>query len=131
MVAAPAYLERHGVPQRPEELGRLDWVAFTLLSSPLTWTFRKEHEERKVQMHARLKANSAGALSTLLAAGAGVSVLADIPADAEIRAGRLVRILENWSLPEGGVHAVYPPGRHVPAKVRAFVNFLRQYLETR
>ncbi len=128
VVSSPAYLESHGVPQQPEDLAHLDWVAFTRLPSPLTWTFRKEQEERKVQMHARLKANSAGALCTLLAAGAGVSVLGDIPADAEIRAGRLVRILEDWSLPEGGVHAVYPPGRHVPVKVRTFVDFLHDYL---
>lgn len=128
LVAAPDYLARHGTPDDPEALAEHAWVAFTPLASPLTWTFRHGEESRRVQMKARLAASSTAALSALLVAGGGISVMADISADAELRAGRLVRVLPAWSLPSGGVHAVYPPGRHLPARVRAFMTFFQAWL---
>lgn len=45
-----------------------------------------------------------------------------------MRSGSLVRLLPGWSLPEAGMYAVYPPGRHMPATVCGFVEFYRQYL---
>jgi DNA-binding transcriptional LysR family regulator len=42
----------------------------------------------------------------------------------DIAAGRLVRLLPGWSLPAGGIHAVYPPAKYRPARVRAFVDIL-------
>ncbi|MDC8803145.1 LysR family transcriptional regulator [Halomonas pacifica] len=128
LVASPDYLARHGTPEDPEALTEHAWVAFTPLASPLTWTFRRGEESRRVQMKARLAANSTAALSALLVAGGGISVMADISAEAELRAGRLVRVLPAWSLPSGGVHAVYPPGRHLPARVRAFMDFFQAWL---
>ncbi len=128
LVASPDYLARQGTPDDPEALAEHAWVAFTPLASPLTWTFRRGEESRRVQMKARLSANSTAALSALLVAGGGISVMADISADAELRAGRLVRVLPAWSLPSGGVHAVYPPGRHLPARVRAFMTFFQAWL---
>ncbi|MBF8221861.1 LysR family transcriptional regulator [Halomonas sp. 328] len=128
LVASPDYLARHGTPDDPEALAEHAWVAFTPLASPLTWTFRRGEESRRVQMKARLAANSTAALSALLVAGGGISVMADISAEAELRAGRLVRVLPAWSLPSGGVHAVYPPGRHLPARVRAFMTFFQVWL---
>lgn len=128
VVAAPDYLARHGVPEHPRDLLRHSWVAFTPLASPLTWTFHNGRQQHKVHLHARLKANASSALVGLLTQGAGLSVVPDVTAAVEQREGRLVRVLEDWSLPAGGIHAVYPPGRHVPAKVRAFVAFLRDYL---
>lgn len=47
----------------------------------------------------------------------------------EIAAGRLVRVLEEWTLPEGGAYAVYPPGRHITAKARAFMTFFDAWLQ--
>lgn len=131
VLASSDYLAERGTPAHPRELAHHDWVAFTPLPSPLTWTFQRGEEQCRVQVRARLEANATGALSALLAAGGGLSVMSDITAEAEIRAGRLVRVLEAWSLPAGGVHAVYPPGRHLPARVRAFMAFFQQWLDER
>ena len=60
--------------------------------------------------------------------GVGISILPNYMLDADIRAGRLVRLLPNWTLPQGGVHAVYPNVRYTSAKVRAFVDFFREQL---
>ena len=60
--------------------------------------------------------------------GVGISILPNYMLDADIRACRLVHLLANWSLPRGGVHAVYPNARYTSAKVRAFVDFFREQL---
>lgn len=68
------------------------------------------------------------ALHALVASGAGLSVLTALQVTADLRRGRLQRVLADWSLPRGGIFAVDPPGRHVPANVRAFVDFYRDKL---
>lgn len=126
LVTSPAYLERHPAPAAPEDLANHTWVALTLLPTPLTWTFtREDGESRTVRMNAPLRTDSAGTLRALLRHGAGVSVLDQLSAEASIARGELVRLLPEWRLPRGGIYAVHPPGRHVPAKVRAFIDFYK------
>ena len=64
----------------------------------------------------------------LLVAGWGVSVMDESSAGEAVRSGALVRVLPQWSLPKGGLYAVVPPGRHTPAKARAFIEFYRGWL---
>ena len=58
--------------------------------------------------------------------GAGLSVLPDYVVANDLAAGRLVQVLPAWSLPAGGIHAVYPTSRFRPAKVSAFVDLLAE-----
>ncbi|MER2553820.1 MAG: LysR family transcriptional regulator [Thauera sp.] len=125
VVSSPAYLARHPQPTAPEDLAHHAWVALTLLPTPLTWTFVHAGDTRSVRMNAVLRTDSAATLRALLRHGAGVSVLDQLNAEAAIANGELVRLLPAWKLPLGGIYAVHPPGRHVPAKVRAFIDFCR------
>lgn len=129
LLASPDYLAEHGTPTHPAQLPNHAWVAFTPLSSPLTWALHSGEERLQVQMRAQLSANSTAGLSALLVAGAGISVLPDFTAEADIHAGRLVRLLPEWSLPVGNVHAVYPPGRYIPARVRSFMDFFAAWVD--
>jgi DNA-binding transcriptional LysR family regulator len=129
VVAAPAYLERAGTPKRPEDLAKHEWVALSLLPTPLTWKFTSARGvTRTVRMAGRLRTDSSATLRGLLLSGAGVSAMDQFSVAEGLRHGQLVRLLPQWSLPSGGVYAVYPPGRHVPAKVRAFIDFYREFL---
>ncbi|MDX1803350.1 MAG: LysR family transcriptional regulator [Alcanivorax sp.] len=128
LVASPVYLARHGVPHHPRELAEHAWVALTPLPTPLTWQFRRGGETCRVQMRSCLKANTTAVARQLLQHQAGLSVLADSIARPGLDSGQLVRVLPDWQLPEGGIHAVYPPGGHMPVRVRAFVAFLRERL---
>jgi DNA-binding transcriptional LysR family regulator len=129
VVTAPAYLARRGRPQRPADLAAHDWVALNLLPAPLTWTFSAaDGAVENVRVHARLATDAPGALRAMLMAGAGVSVLSELTVRADLQAGRLVQVLEGWALPGGGIHAVYPPGRHLRAGARAFVDYYRSGL---
>lgn len=126
VLASPAYLARHGSPKRPSELSGHRWIALTLLAAPLTWTFTKRAEEVTVRMHSPLRTDSPSVLRALLVNGAGISIGNLLDLESEVRSGSLVRLLGEWSLPKGGIYAVYPPGVHVSAASRAFVEFLRR-----
>jgi len=129
VVAAPEYLRRRGTPRRPADLAQHDWIALSLLPTPLTWKFRSRRGRiSTVRVKSRLVSDSPDALHALAASGAGITVLTALQVADALRRGRLQRLLTEWSLPRGGIYAVYPPGRHVPANVRAFVDFYRSKL---
>ncbi|RJF97282.1 LysR family transcriptional regulator [Noviherbaspirillum saxi] len=129
VMASPAYLKRSRHPKRPEDLATMEWLALSLLPTPLTWKFASQQGEIcSVQVKSRIRVNSPGALRALLRHGAGISVLDQQAAEEGMKAGYLVRVLPDWSLPRGGVYAVTPPGRHMPPKVRSFIGFYREFL---
>lgn len=132
IVASPEYLARAGVPHHPEELARHEWVALSLLPTPLTWAFtRADGESRSVRTRGHLRADSAAALRALLEGGAGISALDQFSARPAIHSGRLQRVLPDWTPPGGGLYAVYAPNRHPPARVRQFVDHYRRQLQPR
>ena len=79
-------------------------------------------------MKSRQQADAPSALLGLIEQGAGISTLEEITALAAIKSGKLVQLLPGWTLPSGGIYAVLPPGRHVPARVRAFIDFYRAFI---
>jgi DNA-binding transcriptional LysR family regulator len=126
VVAAPAYLATAGEPRQPEDLAHHAWVGLTLLPTPLTWAFTaRDGHTRVVRMAGRLQTDSPVALRALLLQGAGVSVLEHMTVQADLARGTLVQLLPDWQLPLIGLYAVYPPGRHLSAAARAFVDFYR------
>ncbi|OWW19450.1 LysR family transcriptional regulator, partial [Noviherbaspirillum denitrificans] len=127
-VTSPAYLKRAGRPKQPEDLAAHNWIALMLLPTPFTWKFTKRGETRTVQVKSRLRVDSPGALRTMLRQGAGVSVLDAYSTREDLESGKLVRLFPDWALPRGGIHAVFPPGRHMPPRVRQFVDFYRTRL---
>lgn len=130
IVASPAYWQQYGRPEQPGDLSAHRWLTLSRLAAPLTWTFtRTGHDDSTVRMQSHLRVDTATALRALLEAGAGVSALDELSTAPAVRGGRLQRVLSDWHLPRGGVYAVYPPGPHVPATVRAFVDFYREYLQ--
>lgn len=129
VVAAPGYLQRSGRIRHPSDLASQEWLTLTLLPTPLTWTFQsRSGESHTVHMKSRLRVDSTGALRAMLYEGAGMSIVGQYNLAEDLKSGRLVRLLPHWSLPRGGIHAVYPPGRHISAKARAFIEFYRGQL---
>ena len=129
VLAAPAYLKKHGTPKQPQELSEHAWLALSLLPTPLTWKFSNSRgQSQTVHMKSRLQVDAPSALMGLIEQGAGISTLEEMTALAAIKSGKLVQLLPDWSLPTGGVYAVLPPGRHVPARVRAFIDFYREFI---
>jgi DNA-binding transcriptional LysR family regulator len=131
LVACPEFAAAFPVDS-PDDLARLPFVANGGLRDPLNWHFAKgDFERRAVHLNQILTINSTpGTLSAALAGG-GLAVLPDYLAQPYLTQGALVHVLPEWSLPSGGIHAVYPAARFRPAKVTAFVSLLGKAAQRR
>lgn len=122
--AAPAYLAAAGTPSIPEDLAAHDWITYTPLGIPNRLAFRRGDALHKVRPGGRATTNNGAVIRALLLAGRGVSLLPRFYVREDLDAGRLVPVLEAFDLPTAGVFAVHPHVRHVPLKVRAFIDHL-------
>lgn len=123
--AAPAYLERHGVPQTPADLARHDCVLYSYATDQNEWEFvGPDGRVEAVRVDGRLRANSAEVTLAALRAGAGLALSPDFIVGPDIAAGRLVPLLTGYENPFGAIYAVWPHNRNLAPKVRAVVDFL-------
>lgn len=126
LCAAPAFLERNREPGRPEDLARLPCLAFTGLASHPNWTFANaQGESVTVRADGPLVSDDAQALVHAAVRGLGIMLSTDWLVGRELAAGTLVPVLTSW-LPrdEGAIYAVAPSNRLVPAKTRAFIDWI-------
>lgn len=124
LVASPAYLDRYGTPQTPDDLSGHKCLHFSHLMTGDRWELQKAGEIRLIPISPWLRANDASVLFKAACAGAGIALLADfITADA-LGSGKLRRVLPDWSIPETGIYALYPGVGYFPAKTRVFVDYL-------
>jgi DNA-binding transcriptional LysR family regulator len=130
VMATPGHIAEYGLPRRPEELATHPWIAMSTLVAPLRWTFTRGGTRRTVRMTQAMQANNAAAIRALVLSGAGVSVLPDYLVQDDVQPGSLQILLAQYRLPEGGIYAVYPDPQP-PAKVRAFIDFMRDRLAAR
>jgi len=125
LVASPSMASRVARLTRPEQIAALPFVANTALRDNLVWSFsRADAEHQTVSVKASIFLDATLAVREAVRHGAGLSVLPDYAIADDLAAGRLIEVLPRWRLPSGGIHAVFPPARFRPAKVRAFVDLL-------
>ncbi|MBI3453484.1 MAG: LysR family transcriptional regulator [Rhodospirillales bacterium] len=133
LVASPDYLARRGRPQSPADLKLHSVIAFTGLMPNREWRFRDKRSGSSVSFTPRLEINDAVAAIGAAEAGDGVTIALSYMVASQIRAGRLVTVLDDVTPPAIPVHLVYPQSRIVAPKIRAFVDFasprLRKTLE--
>lgn len=132
-VAAPSYLREHGTPQHPSELefdGHRTVNYFsTRTGRPYPHVFERDGEKLELSGRYRLAVNEANAHTAAVLAGLGVSQVALFGAAPHLRSGELVQVLPEWTRPAIPLHIVYPPNRHLSAKVRAFVEWVVELFE--
>lgn len=127
--AAPAYLERHGHPRRPEDLGRHNCLIYAYARQTKEWRMvGPSGQEHRVPVHGNLRANNGELLLEAACQGEGVVLMPDFIAYRAVRDGRLTRLLTEYVAMDINVYAVYPYTRHVSAKVRVFVDYLAEKL---
>jgi LysR substrate binding domain len=120
--AAPDYLARRGTPRTPNDLARHDCLEYTHFESRGEWRLlNSDGRVIVVPVSGRYLANNADVLRTTAIAGGGIALLPTFIVGEDLRAGRLVRLLPNHPPPEQGLHALYPPGQHLPTSVRSEV----------
>jgi len=129
--AAPSWIARAGAPADPRELERADWLLHDALGSPQTVEFVRGRERRAIRVRGRVVANDQGTLAHLAREGMGVARQVNPLVAADLAAGRLVRLLPQWSVAPVGVWAVTQQRHRLPAKVRQALSALREYLASR
>lgn len=127
VMASPAYLEKNGTPVHPSDLEGHNCLAYSYQESPQSWRFRNPdppREERVVRVKGNFMANNGNVLAAAGAAGMGVQQSPTFICADYLRTGALVPLLERYEPEPLGIHALYPPNRHLSAKVRVFIDFL-------
>lgn len=120
LCASPDYLERHGLPQHPDQLAEHHWLAQSgkFAASRGFVLHHVDGREHAVAPTPRVSSNNQVLLQQMCAAGLGITLMGSFDAHAEIGAGRLVRVMPDWQLPLLDVWAVTPQRDAQPAKVR-------------
>lgn len=121
--ASPDYLRRHGPIEKPEDLARHEGLLYSYHAMPATWRMKSPDREALVEVSGSLVSNHGAVLVEAACQGLGILFLPIFITAGGLRSGRLVRVLPEWKFPVT-VAAVFPNARHVPAKVRLFVDFL-------
>ncbi len=120
--AAPAFLDAHGLPGKPEDLAGLPGLHYTLnRGTRLTFT-----GGRSVSLATRLRSNNGDLLREAAIGGMGILVSPTFIVWQALGEGRLVELLPGELQQGSAVHAVWPHRRLTPLKVRAFVDFLAE-----
>ncbi|SHF07955.1 DNA-binding transcriptional regulator, LysR family [Lampropedia hyalina DSM 16112] len=125
--AAAAYLERHGRPATPSELAEHHCIRFSLARSDV-WTFRQQDRVETVPIDARYSVSSSLAIMDALRAGFGLSLIPRPYVAADLDAGRLQTVLDDWHTDALPIYAIYPSRHYLTPKVRAFIEFLQACL---
>jgi DNA-binding transcriptional LysR family regulator len=124
--ATPTYLERHGIPRALGDLARHNCLAFSLQGGQQGgWHFRHRDKPVTVRVAGNLECNDTELLHRWTREGLGLSWRSTWEIQGELARGELVTVLDEFALPAYDIFAVYPQQRHVPARVRFFVDYLR------
>jgi DNA-binding transcriptional LysR family regulator len=123
--AAPAYLAARGAPKTPEDLEKHNCFTYEYVTPRNLWRFRDPSgRERAVRVSGNLHSNNGEFVAEAAARGAGVVFEPAFIVGPEVRAGRLVPLLQEFQSAPVPIYAVYPSRKHLSAKVRLFVDFL-------
>lgn len=129
VVAAPELLARHAMPETPDDLTALPWIALS--------SFYQQHIElfagastqpARVAISPRLSTDSLYVTRNMALNGLGVAVVSSWTVEEDIRAGRLVPLLSDWQPAALPVHLVYPWSRYYPARLRRFLEMMREVM---
>jgi DNA-binding transcriptional LysR family regulator len=127
LYASPAYLARHGTPEHPRDLTDHPCILQTYMAKPGIWRLVSGRKSTDVQVKGRFATNNISMTLKFAEQGHGIAVLSPPIARPSLDAGAIRQVLNEWSFPPMPVHAVMT-SRLVPARVRAFVDFLASRL---
>ena len=135
-VATPAYLKHHGVPQHPQDLARFDCLTLSSEASQTRgWVFQvpqkgvqgEPHELIHLKPGGPMNCSDGQVLHDWCLAGYGIAWRSTWEVEVEVKAGVLVPVLEAFQAPPNGIYAVFPQRKHLPLRVRLWIDFLKHH----
>lgn len=128
LVCSPTYLSKHGRPRHPLHLAQHRCIGYSYTMTTEVWRFTKDGKSASVRPSGPLRVNNGDAMMPALIGGTGLGILPEFIVRDALAAGRLERLLPDWSLPSGGVYWVTPPGGPRPKRVEVLADFLVEQL---
>ena len=134
-VATPEYLKRHGTPQTPADLSKFGCLTLSSDASQTRgWAFRQHAAADAEVVYVRpvgpLDCSDGQVLHDWCLDGYGIAWRSTWEVEAEIAAGQLVAMLEDFAAPPNGIYAVFPQRKHLPLRVRLWIDFLKHHYGT-
>lgn len=126
---APQFLEKYGEPSTVEELRDLPCLHYGNLPSGNNWKLLGPEGEKMIKVNGVMCSNNAEVLRDATIAGMGLALLPTFIAGEDLQTGRLVTVLRDYAAPPIHLCLLYPPNRHLSARVRLFVKFIQERFE--
>lgn len=125
VVASPAYLVERGVPRSPEDLAKHNCLS---LGQQRGWVFRDPDNSgmMSIKVGGNFECNDGAVLHDWALAGRGLAWRSLWEVGRDLKEGRLTSVLDAWQAPPMGIYAVFPQRRHLPLRVRLFIDLLRE-----
>lgn len=127
VVASPGWLAQHGTPLTPADLPLRDCIRVRLPNGALfRWSFQRDGEAVQIEAQGRLTLDEAAIARTAVLCGAGIGFFMEQDVADDIAAGRLVRLLDDWTPPRPGFSLYYPGRRNPSAGFKAFLAMVKE-----
>jgi DNA-binding transcriptional LysR family regulator len=127
--ASPGYLQTNGVPHAPHDLGKHECLIYTNAVPQNVWTFVDQRgKQAAIRVSGRVLTNGIDAICALALKDAGVALVPDFLVADDLTAGRLIRLLPEYTTQATPIYAVYPHSHYLSAKIRTFIDFFASQL---
>lgn len=123
-VASPSYLESRGTPLTPDDLEYHQGLLYKSSLNQVHWQSTKANQIQRYKIQSKVVSNNGMALLEMTKAGLGINNSPSFFVKEALASGELVEILSEYKQKPLDIYVVYPNRRHLPAKVRAFIEFL-------
>ncbi len=127
-LASPAYLARHPAPKSPQDLSQHNCLLFNLLSSQNQWVYEKNGARHSVRIAGNAQSNNSEAVREMVLTGLGIALSPLWLFYDDLKAGRVVALLQDYTAQSLPIHAVAAPNRRQSARVKAFVDYMADAL---
>ncbi|WP_420473321.1 LysR family transcriptional regulator [Noviherbaspirillum sp. ST9] len=125
VVASPAYIKKHGAPGSLDELAKHNCLAMSSEGSQRGWTFRQNGKNVTLKVTGNMVCNDGAVLHDWALSGKGLAWRSMWEVGNAIESGQLITVLDEFAAPGNDIYAVFAQRRHLPLRIRAFVDFLR------
>ncbi|WP_419798757.1 MAG: LysR family transcriptional regulator [Terasakiella sp.] len=125
--ASPDYWQKHTKPTHPRQLEDMNCLIYTLSRNSGGWSYQENGKTHLVKIEGDVKANNGDIIRDMAVNGAGVAVSPAFIVGRELANGVLESVMEEYEVEPINIYAVYPHNRHLSAKVRLFVDFLKDW----
>jgi DNA-binding transcriptional LysR family regulator len=129
LAASPGYLSQHGLPREPNDLLKHRLLLYSYANRPDELHFSRDGTTTVLPVSGAMKSNEGQVVRVAALQGLGILIQPKYVIYEDIVSGRLVPVLEAWSLPRLTINLAYPSRKFVPAKVRTFIDFMVEHFE--